>query len=442
MEINTECVTECVTENRIDEVVSKIAEQLGVYECVADCGGRVETKWNPYTLSQGLPGICLLYGKLMEVYPNEEKWCILAHDYLGRTVAGLNEQGVPTLSMFSGLAGLGLCAASVSGGFSRYGKLIHTVNTGITEQFDAYLPYVVTPQGTHSLRYDVIEGISGVLSYLSLFLQENRCYAAQKKGLRKLVELTEEIEIAGCAVPGWYIPAENQFSEAERKLYPRGNFNTSLSHGIAGPLVILSKMLMEGLEVDGQRAAIEKIVDFYFQFCCNDGKRDFWKGQLDFSEVTGMRLTDANIIRRDAWCYGSPGICYGLLAAGEALGRPEWREYAVRNIRQTMRDIRGIFSPTFCHGYAGLYQILHSAEDLLGQEAFPQEKAYLRGKILSFYDPRRRFGFPDVELDAAAGRMWARDAAGLLGGAAGVCLALLEGEHPGRSLWKKAFLLD
>lgn len=439
MEVETGHVTECVTEDRIDDMINATAERLGEYERVAGISNAAEKL---YTLSQGLPGICLLYGKLMELYPREEKWCALAHDYLGRTVAGLNEQGVPGLSMFSGLAGIGLCAASVSDGFRRYEKLIHTVNTGITGQFDAYLAHVVTPQGTHSLLYDVIEGVSGALSYLSLFLQEDCCYGALKKGLRTLVKLTGEIQIAGCAVPGWYISAVNQFSEQERRLYPQGNFNTSLSHGIAGPLVILSKMLAAGVEVEGQREAIEKIVDFYFRFRCNDGKRDFWKGQLDFSEVTEGKTSQEHIVRRDAWCYGSPGICYGMIAAGEALGRPEWVQYAVTNIRQTMQDIRGIFSPTFCHGYAGLYQILNSVEALLKQELFVQEKAYLRGEMLDFYDPRHAFGFPDIEFDHAKGKLCERDAAGLLGGAAGVCLVLLEGEHPGGNIWKKAFLLE
>lgn len=435
----------------IDDIVKIIARNLGDYDLVAkssasekseNWNGTREADWNPYTLSQGLPGIILLYGKLMELEPEEETWCTLAHDYLGRTVAGLNAQGMPGLSMFSGLAGLGLCAASVSDGFSRYGKLIHTVNTGIAEQFDAYLVHVVTSQGTHSLLYDAIEGASGILSYLSLFLQENQCYEAVRRGLRTLTELTGDIQILRHAVPGWYIPAEHQFSELEQKIYPQGNFNTSLSHGIAGPLVILSKMFAAGVAVEGQREAIEKIVDFYFQFRCNDGKRDFWKGQLDFAEVTEGKLSEENIVRRDAWCYGSPGICYALMTAGEALGKPEWVQYAVTNLKQTMQDIRGIFSPTFCHGYAGLYQILNSAEALLKQGLFSQEKAFLKEKILNFYDQGRVFGFPDMEFDHAKAGLCARDAAGLLGGAAGVCLVLLEGEHPGKNVWKKAFLLD
>lgn len=438
--------------NRIEEITVQIAENLGDYERAAEImnkkksrktwNGLYSGEWNPCTLGQGLPGICLLYGKMMELYPEEEKWRLLAHDYLGRTVERVNRQGMKSLSMFSGLAGLGLCAISLSDGFRQYQRVIRTVNDGITGQFDAFLDHVVTPQGTHSLLYDVIEGTSGIVSYLSLLRQEDRCYEALKRGLKKLVSLTEDIQIEGYAVPGWYIPSKNQFSELEQKIYPQGNFNTSLSHGIAGPLIILSQMFREGIAVEGQRAAIEKIVDFYFRFRCSDEKREFWKGQLDFAEVAKGELTEKNIIRRDAWCYGSPGICYGLITAGTALDRPEWTEYGIQNLRRTMQDIHGIFSPTFCHGYAGLYQILNSAECILERNLFAEERGQLKEKILGFYDPSYVYGFYNMELDAADGQMCAYETVGLLDGAAGVCLALLEGEHRSKNVWKKAFLLD
>lgn len=43
------------------------------------------------------------------------------------------------------------------------------------------------------------------------------------KGLQKLVTLTNNIEINGYNVPGWYIPSDNQFSNIEKELYPYGN---------------------------------------------------------------------------------------------------------------------------------------------------------------------------------------------------------------------------
>ncbi len=40
-------------------------------------------------------------------------------------------------------------------------------------------------------------------------------------------------------------------------------------------------MKNEGIVVNGQNDAIQKIIEFLFDFRLNDGKRDFWKGQID-----------------------------------------------------------------------------------------------------------------------------------------------------------------
>ena len=64
-----------------------------------------------------------------------------------------------------------------------------------------------------------------------------------------------------------------------------------------------------------------------------------------------------------------------------------------------MNNIKGIFSPTFCHGYAGLYQVLNSVEMLLQKEFFSLEKELLKNKIIDFYNPDYIYGFKNMELD-------------------------------------------
>ena len=308
-------------------------------------------------------------------------------------------------------------------------------------RFEESYSNIVKEEGTHSLYYDVIEGLSGVLSYLGIYRNQRKYYNVITRGLEILVNLTKDIEIQGQVVPGWYIPVQNQFSELEQDLYPKGNFNTSLSHGIAGPLIILSDMMANGIIVDGQEEAIIKIIKFLFDFKLNDGERDFWKGQIDFDEVVNKKLTDENIIRRDAWCYGNPGICYAIVSAGNALDNQRLIDYGIENLRLTMNNIKGIFSPTFCHGYAGLYQVLNSVEMLLQKEFFSLEKELLKNKIIDFYNPDYIYGFKNMELDNKMEKIKPYDVCGLLEGTTGVCLSLLEGEKKSDNLWKKAFLL-
>ena len=387
-------------------MTKNIATNLSDYERMLKIMGRKENQrtwegiefeaFSPLTLSHGLPGICLLYGKLMECCPKEDKWGRFAHNYLSLMVEELNKKGFQSLSMFSGAAGVALSVASVSNDFLNYNKLLNTLNDYILNRFEESYSNIVKEEGTHSLYYDV---------------------------------------------PGWYIPVQNQFSELEQDLYPKGNFNTSLSHGIAGPLIILSDMMANGIIVDGQEEAIIKIIKFLFDFKLNDGERDFWKGQIDFDEVVNKKLTDENIIRRDAWCYGNPGICYAIVSAGNALDNQRLIDYGIENLRLTMNNIKGIFSPTFCHGYAGLYQVLNSVEMLLQKEFFSLEKELLKNKIIDFYNPDYIYGFKNMELDNKMEKIKPYDVCGLLEGTTGVCLSLLEGEKKSDNLWKKAFLL-
>lgn len=435
----------------IVSIVKQIAVNLGDYDKmlhrVTDqsnirvWNGISYPAWEPATLSHGIPGICLLYGKLMECFPEEEIWANLAHKYLGYLVKEINSMGIRTLSMFSGAAGIGLAVASVSNNFTNYGKLLNSINSYILSYYSSIYNINTNKIGVSSVYYDVIEGLTGVLSYCSIFYNHEKFRRVLLDGLSKLVSLTDDIMVDGKNVPAWFISSDNQFSEVEKALYPYGNFNTSFSHGITGPLAFLADMKSKGIVVEGQEGAINKIMQFLFDYRQSDGKRDFWKGQIDFREFINGKLSNENIVRRDAWCYGNPGICYAILKAGKAMKKSEWTNYALDNIKKTMTDIKGVFSPTFCHGFAGLYQILNSLEIIMKEGAFADEKKKLLDKIMGYYDPFYPYGFKNIEVGDDQGDIRAFEYIGALDGTVGVCLALLDGEFGGESLWKKAFVL-
>ena len=75
----------------------------------------------------------------------------------------------------------------------------------------------------------------------------------------------------------------------------------------------------------------------------NDGERDFWKGQIDFDEVVNKKLTDENIIRRDAWCYGNWEYVMQLYRPVMLLDNQRLIDYGIENLRLTMNNIKGIF---------------------------------------------------------------------------------------------------
>ena len=127
--------------------------------------------------------------------------------------------------------------------------------------------------------------------------------------------------------------------------------------------------------------------------------------------------------------------------AGKAMKNQSWIDYGIHNMKKTLSDVKGIFSPTFCHGFSGLYQVVNSIEFTIGKDIFYSEKKELLNRIMSFYDSNYIFGFRNMEVGDENGNIRAFEHLGLLDGTIGVCLALLEGERKTKNIWKRAFLL-
>lgn len=131
----------------IVDIVKKIASNLSysdlVLETIAEKANEkkdvIVSPWLLSNLSQGIPGICLLYGKLSECFPEEEKWGINAHTYLQYLVKEINEKGFQSISMFSGAAGVGLAVVSVSDDFRNYTRLLSGINSFIMKYYDTFL---------------------------------------------------------------------------------------------------------------------------------------------------------------------------------------------------------------------------------------------------------------------------------------------------------------
>ncbi|MSS62725.1 lanthionine synthetase C family protein [Velocimicrobium porci] len=436
----------------ITNIVKQIGLELVDYERILSILGKEKNirvlngiqykPWEEMTLSHGIPGLCMLYAELNERFP-KENWNEIGHQYLEKVALNLSETGIQSISMFSGVAGIGLAAVSLSEKFQNYKKFLFNINHFLLERFFYYIENITFNHGAFISFYDAIEGITGILNYLLIYKKQDEYYKGIEKGISALLELSRTIVVQGENVPGWYVPSKYQFSEIESEIYPNGNFNTSLSHGIAGPMTVLSKMILEGIEIEGQKEAIKRMADFLLEFKSFDKNRVFWKGQISFEEYKEHVVSEKNVIRRDAWCYGTPGICYALVCAGKALQDKQLIESSLKILKDSIGDIRGIFSPTFCHGYAGVYQILLSLEELIGKEYFIGEKIQLKKKIYEFYKKDYIYGFYNVEIDDKNGKLKDYDSIGFLDGCIGTCLALLDGEGKNRNgYWKYAFQLQ
>lgn len=373
------------------------------------------------SLSDGLLSICMLFSELDYLFPNE-KWDEKAHEYLSKVLDDVKLIGFD-ISMCNGFTGMGLVVNGMSKNETQYIKLLSSINDIIIKLANDTLDKTDMKKGVSYLEYDVLYGLAGVLNYLLLFSKKDKYIVTINRIVDVLIGLTKDIHIDNYNVPAFYLSPEKYMYKQEKEAYPRGSFNTGLAHGMAGVIVALSKAIKYGISKENIEDAIDRLVKFIQKsVVINNGKRRV-KGIISLEEYVNGRVYN-NDFERDAWCYGNPGVCYTVIMAGCELKREDYITWGLGLLKDTLKDIKGIFSPIFCHGYAGILCILTAIDNKLNKNIFSEERIALREKILSYYDEDYVFGFKDYTYNEK-GTLDANKSVGLIEGTTGIVLALL-----------------
>jgi hypothetical protein len=286
-------------------------------------------------------------------------------------------------------------------------------------------------------EFDVISGCAGVGAYL-LSRRENPSAAAELEAVLRAI-----VALAGGAGPRprWWTPAHLLFDEETAAMYPHGNLNCGLAHGIPGPLALLALAFAGGIRVPG----IEEAADRLGVWLITNRADDTWGVNWPYSvPLTPEGLQDRSARAygpsRTAWCYGAPGVARALWLAGVAFDRPAWRELALEAMQAVYRRpaaARYIDSPTFCHGVAGLLQITLRFAHETQLPLFTDAAADLTEWLMSAFEPDSLLGYRNWEPGGTR-----VDHPGLLDGAPGVLLTLLAASSAVEPTWDRIFLLS
>jgi hypothetical protein len=274
--------------------------------------------------------------------------------------------------------------------------------------------------GTPRQIYDVITGLAGIGRILLAATQSG--HDTEPGLLAALATLTTMMSTQHGTRPGWWSPPAGRTQSADP--VRSGTADTGVAHGVAGPIAFLSLAQLAGYSVSGQITAIRDAATWLIRWQADRT----WPPHITETELdTGIAAPVAG--RRDAWCYGAPGISRSLTLAGQATGDPALTSTAEAAVTAlTTRPAVGwdCEGPTLCHGYAGVLQATRA--DRAAQAVTNQ------------FDPRRRFAFQHVADQAS------KDQPGFLTGAAGVALALADhGGLPARDVparWDALLLLS
>ncbi|KGR88970.1 lanthionine synthetase C family protein [Lysinibacillus odysseyi] len=400
-----------------------------------NAGPIVQTLF-PLTLSHGYPALSILFTNL-EITDKNNGWIEYSHKYIQQMVTLIREEGIYGSSLFSGTAGIALAVRIASMEGAYYSKLQKSLDTFLYQQLDEVLLNLKNKTNYHMFDYDAIEGLAGIANYLFTINNDVMSEEYLKRILTYFVSLSDYKEFLGCNIPKWHIQNEFLFSDSEKNSYRNGILNVGLSHGISGPLVILSKAYKRGITVDGHRDAIKRITEDLIKLKNHNDNN--WAGMIDVEYyINSNALLD--LPTRSAWCYGTPGTAFSLLTAAEALNDNELAEIAKKAMKDLIGNEQQVFSPSFCHGYAGIAYLYKRFFEKTNIKEFYEESIRLKEKTKEFFSEKNPFGFYDIE--AKDNSLLKLNSIGLLQGVSGVLLTLLAFEEESLPIWDTAFLLD
>jgi hypothetical protein len=209
-----------------------------------------------------------------------------------------------------------------------------------------------------------------------------------------------------------------------------GRINTGLAHGVAGVAAALRSACETAESREEFVTPLRRVCDWLVSESYVDGRglRTWHPAGLE------RRTHSAHFSRRQAWCYGTPGVAWTLWEAGRVLGDIALQSFA----RDAMSSFCTVFDERFyvddgpvdsalgiCHGVAGTIAIA----DAFTRHAGLHEAAILRDRLEDYLLDR----LDDVRHLAA------RDMT-LLTGASGI-LAVLLTRYGGRRDWLFQFAL-
>ncbi|AKG45060.1 lanthionine synthetase c-like protein [Streptomyces xiamenensis] len=372
--------------------------------------------WTPqtrHTLGRGLAGTALF---LDHTEAGGQDTGAAAHAHLTAVARWLGRIPALNAGLHTGLAGIGLAAhgrAARTGGYTTFlDRLDRALTAMAASQHEAAAAPLSTLAG-----HDIIVGLTGTGRYA--LLRGAPLRPVLESVLAALVRLTEPVATEGGSVPGYWSLSRPRGEPVTRAR--EGHLNLGLSHGIAGPLALLSLALEAGVRVPGQREAIERIARVYVERHRADPYGLHWPNLLTWDD---WHHAGAGAGRgRVAWCYGGLGIACALRLAARATGRADLAELAAQAVAAMIRVPAGewgITDASLCHGWAGALNCLKFFATGEHATAVARTREHLAERIVRHFEPGSAFGYRYPEQ--GSGRPI--DAPGFLDGAAGVALAL------------------
>ena len=220
--------------------------------------------------------------------------------------------------MFGGLGGVAFATCYLSQEGRRYRGLAGILDRELFSLISNSVDSLDTSSGGVPVGdYDLMSGITGAGVYLLCRAEvSEEARSVLDRVLRSLVLLSEERD----GLPRWFTPRDKIFPR-QREWFPNGYMNCGMSHGIPGPLALLSLAESFGFIVPGSKDAIERIADWLTTHRSDDLYGVNWptpsrcRGPSELP-ITGRPASQCtSVVLRKPW--GESGTLLGRSSLGQ-----------------------------------------------------------------------------------------------------------------------------
>ncbi|HSS76932.1 MAG TPA: lanthionine synthetase C family protein [Thermoanaerobaculia bacterium] len=377
-----------------------------VGEIAADLQSRISSSSLGISpgLAGGESGLALFFSYLDQARSGEG-FDEVAMELLERTISATAENPLMP-SLYSGFSGVAWTLEHLAG--KLYEDVDGEEDAG-EEVTAALVEHVaLTPWQGH---YDLISGLVG----FGVFALERLPRPGGEECLRRVVaRLTELAELNPRGIT-WRTGPEIM-SEKDAEIFPAGNYNLGVAHGVPGVIALLGLAQRAGVEC---RPLLDGAVEWLLA----------QKLPPDLGSFFGYNVAAgaAPAPSRVAWCYGDLGISATLMVAARAVGERAWEaealEIARRSAERSLKE-SSVIDVGICHGAAGVAHLFNRLHQATGDPALADAARRWIDEALALRRGEGIGGFlawaPNEERELG----WREDA-GFLTGSAGIGLVLM-----------------
>ncbi|WP_090774624.1 lanthionine synthetase C family protein [Shouchella lonarensis] len=398
-------------------------------------------------IGNGVVGHCLYLAEMDQRFPGEG-YDGIAHHLLQQVINSHTLPHIDDPGLWSGLAGICFTIAALSKNGTRYTSVLHQLHQKLHVLTSDKLVEAEEHLAVQQVKmpdYDLMGGLAGTALYLiEASVQDARLRSLSQQVLDYLCRLAMGTkDVNGVQVPAWHIAAENQFLEEEKVMYPEGNVNLGISHGITGVLcALLRAKRIEIYHSQLLHDAVRTLSDWLVSRHERSANGQLcWEKRPPFASFAqdNKRQVAANV----SWCYGDPMIAKTLWDAGDVLKDKGLQDFALdcfKSLQPTFHQ-PGLIAPTYCHGIAGTLHVVDAMYKKTADTYFADISEQLQKMLNDDYEENTVFGFRDVEEMNQARFTFQKP--GLLTGAAGIYLTLLSVNEPSTCTgWERLFAVD